>query len=222
MTMKRRSNSSRPVSSVTSTPSPNRPLAMSKTAVSQRSLSLSEGVSQIRPNGSRNSMTAEWRRRPLRTALTTSRPCARSMHPPSIQLTLQSHYRTGSTRPFKGPPPLTPPSSTPSRPPTTGGSKPMLCDSGPSTSASSPTKPNSTAPMVSSKGPSSPETNARVVWSARVLENGFCIWRENRNGCPPTPGLAGDGRRDEGVASKGECDVIDLTNEGSSSDDEEL
>ena len=54
------------------------------------------------------------------------------------------------------------------------------------------------------------------------MENGFHIWRENRSGCPPTPGLAGDGRRDEDVTSKGECDVIDLTNEDSSSDDEEL
>ena len=54
------------------------------------------------------------------------------------------------------------------------------------------------------------------------MENGFRIWQENRSGCPPTPGLAGDGRRDEDVASKGECNVIDLTNEDSSSDDEEL
>jgi len=36
------------------------------------------------------------------------------------------------------------------------------------------------------------------------------------------PGLAGDGRKDEDVVSKEGCDVIDLTNEGSSSDDEEL
>src|SRR6266446_8734382 len=98
----------------------------------------------------------------------------------------------------------------------------MSCDFGPSTSASSPTRPNSTAPTASSREPLSPETNTRVAWSARVLENGFHIWRENRSGCPPMPGLAGDGRRDEGVASKGECDVIDLTNEDSSSDDEEL
>ncbi len=54
------------------------------------------------------------------------------------------------------------------------------------------------------------------------MENGFRIWRENRSECPLTPGPAGDGRRDEDVASKGGCDVIDLTNEGGSSDDEEL
>src|SRR6266403_2816741 len=144
------------------------------------------------------------------------------MRPPSIQLTLQSHCRTGSTRPFKGPPPLTPPSSMPSRPPTTGGWRPMLCDSEPSTSASSPTRPSSTTPTASSREPSSPETSARGVWSARVLENGFRIWRENCSECPPMPGLTGDGRRDEDVASKGGCNVIDLTNEDSSSDDEEL
>ena len=33
--------------------------------------------------------------------------------------------------------------------------------------------------------------------------------------------LEGDGRKDEDITSKGECDVIDLTNEDSSSDDEE-
>jgi len=32
----------------------------------------------------------------------------------------------------------------------------------------------------------------------------------------------GDGRRDKDVTSKERCDVIDLTNEDSSSDDEEL
>src|SRR6266403_1001580 len=222
MTTKRRSSSSRPASSGISTPSPNPPPAMSKMAVSQRLLSLSGGGSQIRPNGSRSLTTVEWRGIPPRTALTTSRTYARSMPPPSIQLTLQSHCHTGSTRPFKGPPPLTPPSSTPSKPPTTGHSRQTSCDSGPSTSASSPTRPSSTVPMVSSRAPSSPETNARGVWSARVLPTGFHIWRENRSECPPTPGLAGDGRKDVGVASKGGCDVIDLTNEGSSNDDEEL
>src|SRR6266478_4468564 len=195
---------------------------MLKMAVSQHLLSLSGEGSQTQPNGSRSSMTVEWRGIPPRTALTTSRTYARSMRPPSIQLTLQSHCRTGSTRPFKGPPPLTPPSSMPSKQPTTGGWRPMSCDSGPSTSASSATKPNSIAPTASSKEPSSPETSARAVWNAHVLENGFRIWRENRSACPPTPGLTGDGRKDEGVASKGECDVIDLTNEDSSSDDEGL
>jgi len=34
--------------------------------------------------------------------------------------------------------------------------------------------------------------------------------------------LEGDGRRDEDVTSKRECDVIDLTNKDSSSNDEEL
>src|SRR6266478_1136490 len=195
---------------------------MLKMAVSQHLLSLSGEGSQTRPNGSRSSMTVEWQGIPPRTALTTSRTYARSMRPPSIQLTLQSHCRTGSTKPFKGPPPLTPPSSTPSRPPTTGDWRPMLCDSGPSTSVSSPTRPSSTVPMANSRAPSSPETNARGAWSARVLPTRFRIWQESRNTCPPIPGLAGDGRRDEDVASKGGCDVIDLTNEGSSSDDEEL
>src|SRR6266403_6317645 len=141
---------------------------------------------------------------------------------PSIQLTLRSRYLTGSTKPFKGPPLLTPPSSTPSKPPMTGGSKPTSCDSGPSTSASWPTRPSSTALMASSKAPSSPETNVEANSSVHVLPNGFRIWQEGVHTCPPMSGPTGDGRRDEDVASKGGCDVIDLTNEGSSSDDEEL
>src|SRR6266446_369565 len=222
MTVKRRSSFLKPASSGTSTPSPNPPKDTLKTVDSQRSPSPAEEGSQTQPNGSRSLTTVEWWGIPLRMALTTSRTCARSMHPPSIQLTLRSRYRTGSTRPFKGPPPLTRPSSTPFEPPTTGGSRPTSSDSGPSTNGSWPTRPNSTAPMASSREPSSPETNAEVAWSAHVLESGFCIWRGSHSACPPTPGLAGDGRRDEDIASKGERDVIDLTNEGSSSDDEEL
>src|SRR6266403_1459444 len=219
MTMKRRSSSLRPGSSGTSTPSPNPRPAMSKMAVSRRLLSRSEEGSQTQPSGSRSSMTVEWRGIPPRTALTTSRTYARSMRPPSIQLTLQNPCPTGSTRPFKGPPPLTPPSSTPSKPPTTGGSKPTSCDSAPSMSTSWPIRPSSTEPTANSRAPSSPATNVRVASSAHVLANGFRIWRESHNACPPMPGLAGDGRKDEDVASKGGCDVIDLTNEDGSSDD---
>src|SRR6266404_2861901 len=131
------------------------------------------------------------------------------MHPPSIQLTLRSRYLIGSTKPFRGPPPDMLPSSTPSKPPTIGGLKPTSYDSRPSTSASLPTKPNSTAPTANSKVPSSPAINVGAASNARVLQNGFRIWQENRYACPPTSGLAGDGRRDEGVASKRGCDVID-------------
>src|SRR6266403_1615593 len=222
MTMKRRSSFLKPASPVTSTPSPNPPRDTSKMGSLPRLPSPAEEGSQTQPNGSRSSMMVEWWGTPQRMALTTSRMCARSMHPPNIQLTLRSHYLTGSTRPFKGPPPLTLPSSMPSKPPTTGDSKPMSCSSEPSTSASWPIKPNLIAPTVSSKAPSSPKTNAGAVWNARDLPSRFRIWQVNRSACPPATGLAGDGRRDEGVASKGGCDVIDLTNEDSSSDDEEL
>src|SRR6266436_3200311 len=184
--------------------------------------SLSGEGSQTQPNGARSLMTVEWRGILLKTALTTSRTCARSMHPPSIQLTLRSRYLIGSTKPFRGPPPGTLPSSTPSKPPMTGDSKPTSYASEPLMNASWPTRPSSIAPTASSKAPSSPETNAVADSSARVLQNGFRIWPENRSGCPPTPRLAGDGRRDEDVSSKRGCDVIDLTNEDSSSNDEEL
>ena len=89
-------------------------------------------------------------------------------------------------------------------------------------SASLPTRPNSIAPTESSKAPSSPETNAKDGWSARDFLSGFHIWQENQRACLQVDGPAGDGRRDEDVTSKRQCDVIDLTNEDSSSNDEEL
>ncbi len=222
MTVKRQSSSLRRDLSATSTPSPNHPTATSKTVALPPSLSLAAADYRTRPNGLRSSTMVEWRGTPQRTALTTSHTCARSMHPPSIQLTLRSRYLTGSMKPFKGPPLGTLPFSMPSKPQMIGGSRPMLCDSEPSTSASSPTSPNSTEPMASSKAPSSPRTNVRADSNARVLLNGFHIWLGSHNACPPATRLVGDGRRDEGVTSKGECNVIDLTNEDSSSDDEEL
>src|SRR6266478_4584892 len=110
MTVKRRSSSSRPDSSGISTPSPNHPTDTLKTAASPPSLSPAAEGSQTLPNGSRSSMMVGWQGTLPRTALTTSRTCARSMHPPSIQLTLWSLYPIGSTKPFKGQPPDTLPS----------------------------------------------------------------------------------------------------------------
>src|SRR6266436_6117650 len=124
MTVKRQSSSLRPASLGTSTPSPNLPKGTSKTAVSRHSPSPVAEDSQAQPSGSRSLMMVEWRGILLKTALTTSRTCAGSMHPPSIQLTLQSRYLIGSMRPFKGPPLGTLPFSMPLKPPTTGGSKP--------------------------------------------------------------------------------------------------
>ncbi len=97
----------------------------------------------------------------------------------------------------------------------------MLCGLEVSTSTSLPTRPNSIAPMASSKVPSSPETNAKEGWNACDFLSGFHIWQENHHICPPTGVLEGDGRKDEDVTSKRECDIIDLTNEDSSSDDKE-
>src|SRR6266446_1837121 len=222
MTMKRQSSSLRPASSGTSTPSPNHLTAMLRTAVSPPSLSPAEEDSRTQPSGSRSSTTVGWQGTLPRTALMTSCTCARSMHPPSIQLTLRSLYPIGSMKPFKGQPLDTLPSLMRSRLRTIGGSRLTLCDSGPSTSVSLPTRHNSTAPMGSSKAPSSPKTNAKDGWSAHDFPSGFHIWQENRRTCLQVDGPTGDGRRDEDVTSKWQCDVIDLTNEDSSSDDEEL
>ncbi len=104
----------------------------------------------------------------------------------------------------------------------TGGLKPMLCGLEVSTSASSPIRPNLTAPTASSKAQSLPKTNAEATWNVHNFPSGFRIWQESQPICQPTGTLEGDGRRDRDVTSKGGCDVIDLTNEDSSSDDEEL
>src|SRR6266478_4137573 len=92
MTVKRRSSFLKPTLSDTSTPSLNPPKATSRMVGLRRSPSPVAEGSRTQPNGSRNSTTVEWRGIPLKTALTTSRTCARSMHPPSIQLTLWSRY----------------------------------------------------------------------------------------------------------------------------------
>ena len=89
-------------------------------------------------------------------------------------------------------------------------------------SALSLTRPNSITPMASSRAQSSLKTSVEDGWSARDFPRGFRIWQENCRACLLVDGPAGDGRRDEDITSKGECDVIDLTNEDSSSDDEEL
>src|SRR6266446_3252146 len=222
MTMKRRSSSLKPTSLGISTPSPSHPRGTSRMASSPPSPSPAAEDCQTQPNGSKSSMMVGWRGIPPRTALTTSRMSARSMHPPSIQLTLRSLYPIGSTKPFKGQPLDMLPSLMQSRLQMIGGSRLTLCDSGSSTSASSPTRRNSTAPMGSSKAPSSPKTNAEDSWSARDFPSRFRIWQENQRACLQIDEPAGDGRRDKDVTSKRQCDVIDLTNEDSSSDDEEL
>ena len=130
--------------------------------------------------------------------------------------------KVNRVRNIKGQPPDTLPSLMQSKLRTIGGSRLTLCDSGPSTSASWPTRPNSTAPTANSKAPSSPETNAEDGWSVHDFPSGFRIWQENQHACLQVNGPTGDGRRDEDVTSKRQCDVIDLTNEDSSSDEEEL
>src|SRR6266436_4011027 len=174
--------------------------------------------SQTQQSGSRNSMMVGLPDTRLRTALMTSPTSARSMHPPSIWLTLQSLYPIGSTKPFKGRPLDTLPSLMQSRLLTTGGSRLMSCTSGPSMNASLPIRPSLIEPMANSKAPSSPKTNAKATWNVRNFPSGFHIWQGNHHVCQLTDRLKGDGRKDEGITSKGGCDVIDLTNEDSSSD----
>jgi len=66
-----------------------------------------------------------------------------------------------------------------------------------------------------------PETNARAGWSSCDFKSGFCIWRENPCAWLLTNALEEGGRKDKDITSKRGCHVIDLTNKGSSDDDEE-
>ncbi len=135
--------------------------------------------SLIRPNGLRSSMTVELRGIQQKMAHTTYPMSVRYMPPPSIQLTLQSLYPIGSTKPFKGQPLALLPSLMQSRLQTTGDLKLTSCVSEPSMSALSPTRPNSTALMVNSKVPSSPKTSAEEGWNACDFPSGFHIWQES-------------------------------------------
>ncbi len=179
MTMKKQLSFLRPASSGTLTPFPSHPKDTLRMAASPLSRSPAAVDFQTLPSGSRSSTMVGWRGTPQKTALMTSCTCARSMHPPSIQLTLRSLYPIGSTKPFKGRPLDTLPSLMRSRLQTIGGLKLTLCDSGPSTSMSSHTKPNSTALMESSRAPLLPKTNAKDGWSARDFPSGFHIWQES-------------------------------------------
>ncbi len=212
----------RPTLLGTSTPSPSHLRDTLKMVTLPPSPSPAATDSQTLPNGLRSSTTVESQATRQKTALMTSCMCARSMHPPSIQLTLRSLYPIGSTKPFKGQPLDTLPSLMWSRLRTIGGSRLTLCDSEPSTSTSLPTRLSSTIPTGRSKAPSSPETNAEEGWSACDFPSGFHIWQENRCACLLINRSTGDGKRDKDVTSKGGCDVIDLTNKDSSDDDEEL
>ena len=212
----------RPTLLGTSTPSPSHLRDTLKMVTLPPSPSPAATDSLTWPNGSRNSTMVGLLGTQQRMALTTSPTSARSMLPPNIWLTLQSLYPIGSMKPFKGQPLAMLPSLMQSRLQMIGGSRLMLCGLEVSTSASSPTRPSSTALTANSRAPSSPKTNAKEGWNACNFLSGFHIWQENRCICLPTDALEGDGRRDEDVTSKKECDVIDLTNEDSSSDDEEL
>src|SRR6266404_7763426 len=213
MTVKRQLNSLKPALSVTSTPSPNHLKDTSRMVASLPSPYPVVVDSQTLPSGSRSLRMVGSPDIRQRTDLTTSCTCARFMPPPSIQLTLRSLYPIGSTKPFKGRPLDSLPSLMWSRLWTIGGLRLTLCDSEPSMNESSLTKRNSTEPMANSKAPSLPETNAKEGWSVRDFPSGFRIWQESHRVCPQTSECAGDGKRDEDVASKRGCDVIDLTNE---------
>ncbi len=222
MTLVKPLSSLRPALLDTLTPSANHPTGILRTANSLISPFPAAMDSPTQPSGSSSSMMAVSLAIQRKMVLTTFPMSARFMQCPNTQLTLQSLYPIGSTKPFKGQPLAILSSLMQSRAQTIGASKPMLCGTEISMNASSTTKPSLTTPTANSRVPSLLMINVKAGWSVHNFPNGFHIWWENPCACPPISVLGEDGRKDMDVTSKGECDVIDLTNEDSSSDDEEL
>src|SRR6266403_3895546 len=136
-------------------------------------------------------------------------------------LTCQKFSHTGSIRPFKGQELITMSSKKWSKVLATGGFTLKLCSIKISTSRYSTTKPNSnsTTPICTQPKPLVP--SVPPGWKEHDFCNRFCIWQAPCAN-PPTSELTMAGRQDTDVLCKGEHDVIDLTVEDSSSNDEEL
>ncbi len=66
-----------------------------------------------------------------------------------------------------------------------------------------------------------PDFSPLLGWKWRDFPSGFHIWQPQFGPCPVSKSKEG-GRKDADVHTRAGRDVIDLTNEDSSSDDKEL
>ncbi len=174
------------------------------------------------PNGSNSlMMDASWGTVST-TAQGTSPTSKRSMPlPRTVLSTCQKFFPTGFGRPFKGHLSNTKSSVRLSRTLMTGGY--MLKSSAITSSmkTSSPSRPSSTSTTPSLPQPKIPDFSLLLSWRWHNFPSGFHIWEPQFGPCPTSPSEE-CGRKDADIHTRAGCDVIDLTNEDSSSNDEEL
>src|SRR6266404_104532 len=195
---------------------------MSLTLGSPRSLSPSGRGPTSWPNGSNSlMMDVSWG-----TASTMAQGISptskRSTLPHRTQLsTRQKFFPFGFGRPFKGQPFSTKNSTGLYGTLMTGGFTPKSSATANSTRTSSPSRPSLTSTTPPSPLPRTPDFSPLLGWKRRNFPSGFCIWQPQFRP-RPTSQPEEPGRKDADIHTRAGCDVIDLTNEDSSSNDEEL
>ncbi len=174
------------------------------------------------PSGSNSSMMGMSLGIVNTMGLETSLTSKRYMLPPLTAVsTCQKFFPSGFGKPFKGHPCNTRSFSRLFGTLTTGGFTPRSSTTANSMRVSSTTRPNLIPPTPSLPQPSPPDFSPLLSWKQRDFPSRFHIWQPLFGSHPMSP-CKGPGRRDMGVHTRVGCDVIDLTNEDSSSDDEEL
>src|SRR6266403_1086050 len=219
---KKTSSSPSPVSSITKRPLSKPQMGMVLTIGYPPSASPWGKDPTSWPSGSNNSMMDVLQVIASTTVLGTSPTSKRSMPPPSTVLsTRQKFFPFGFGKPFKGHPSSIKNSAGLYGTLTTGGFMPKSSATASSTKTSSPSRPSSTSTTLPSLLPRMPDFSPLLGWRRRDFPSRFRIWQPQFGPCP-APQSKEPGRKDVDVHTKAGGDVIDLTNEDSSSNDEEL
>src|SRR6266403_356870 len=219
---KKTSSSPSHISSTIRRPSSRLQMGMSLTIGSPRSLSPSERDPTSRPNGSSNSTMAVLQATASTTEQGTSPTSRRFTPPPRIpRLIQQKFFPSGSGKPSRARPYSIKSSDGLYGTLTTGGFTPKSSNTTSLTRTSSPSKPSSTSTTPLSPLPRMPDFSPLLGWKRCDFPNRFHIWQP-QFGPRPTSRSKEPGRKDTDIHTRVECDVIDLTNEDSSGDDEEL
>src|SRR6266403_377451 len=174
------------------------------------------------PNGSNSSTMDRLQDMGSMTGLETS-PTSRKylLHLTIALLTHQRFFPYGFGKPFKGHPCNTKTSERLSTTSTTGDSTSRSFATTSSTKPSSTIKPSLMSSTPSLPQLSHPDFNPLLGWKRHDFPSRFCIWQRPLENCLMPPPKE-HGRRDADVHTKEGCDVIDLTNKDSSSNDKEL
>src|SRR6266404_2174362 len=219
---KKTSSSPSPVSSITKRPLSKPRMGMSLTIGYPPSASPWGKDPTSWPSGSNNSMMDVLQGIASTTVLGTSPTSKRSMLPLSTVLsTHQKFFPFGFGKPFKGHPSSIKNSAGLYGTLTTGGFTPRSSATANSMKTSSPSRPSSTSTTPPSPPPRMPDFSPLLGWKRHDFPNGFHIWQPQFRPRPPSQ-CEEPGRKDADVHTRAGHDVIDLTNEDSSSDDEEL